>query len=145
MSDSLQPRGLQHARSPCPSQSPGLCSNSCPLSQWYHPTFSSSVIRFSCFQSFPASGFFPMSQFFASGGQSVGASAFLRTQALTTPDLLQTPVETLLSMGSVLPVVTHNLPNALVWNFTFRFAYIAKRQANEFLVSWTEYLHRNFY
>ena len=74
MSDSLWPHGLQHAR--LPSLSPGLCSNSCPLSQWCHPTVSSSVVSFSsCFQSFPASGSFPMSQFFTSGGQSIGASA----------------------------------------------------------------------
>ena len=76
MSDSLQPHGLQHARLPCPSPPPRLCSNSCPLSQWCHPTISSSVIPFfSCLQSFPASGSFPMSQFFASGGQSTGVSA----------------------------------------------------------------------
>ena len=76
MSDSLQPHGLQHARLPCPSSSPGACSNSCPLSQWCHPTISSSVIPFaSCLQSFPASGSFPMSWLFALGGQSIGASA----------------------------------------------------------------------
>ena len=67
---------LQHARLPCPSPSPGACSNSCPLSHWYHPTIWSSVIPFSsCLQSFPALGYFPMSHFFASGGQSIGASA----------------------------------------------------------------------
>ena len=61
---------------PCPSQSPRVCSDSCPLSQWYHPTISSSVGPFSsCLQCFPASGSFPMSQFFVSGGQSIGASA----------------------------------------------------------------------
>ena len=77
MSDSLQPHGLQHARPPCPLPSPRVYSNSCPLSQWCHPTISSSVIRFSsCLQSFPASGSFPMqSQFFASGGHSTGVSA----------------------------------------------------------------------
>ena len=76
MSDSLQPHGLQHARPPCPSPIPGVYSNSCPLTQWCHPTISSSVIPFSpCLQSFPASGSFPMSQFFASGGQSISASA----------------------------------------------------------------------
>ena len=74
--DSLQPHGLQHARPPCPSPTPGACSNSCPLSQWYHPTISSSVIPFSsCLQSFLASGSFPRSQFFTSGGQSIGVSA----------------------------------------------------------------------
>ena len=76
MSDSLLPHGLQHARLPCPSLSPGVCSNVCPLSQWCHPTISFSVASFfSCRQSFPASGSFPMSQIFASGGQSIGASA----------------------------------------------------------------------
>ena len=68
--------GLQHAKFPCSSSSPGACSNSCPLSQRYHPTISSSVIPFSsCLLSFPASGSFPMSWPFASGGQSIGASA----------------------------------------------------------------------
>ena len=69
-------RGLQHARFPCPSPNPGACSNSCPLSQWCHPTISSSAISFSsCLQSFLESGSFPRSHFFASGGQSIGASA----------------------------------------------------------------------
>ena len=76
MSDSLQPHGLQHVRSPCPSPTPGVYSNSCPLSWWCHPTISSNVIPFSsCLQSFPASGSFHTSQFFASGGQSTGVSA----------------------------------------------------------------------
>ena len=66
----LRPHGLQHARLSCPSPTPGACSNSCPLSRWCHPTISSSVAPFSsCPQSFSASGSFPMSQFFASGGQ----------------------------------------------------------------------------
>ena len=73
LSDSLWPHGLQHAS---PSPTSGACSNSCPSSQWHHPTNSSSVIPFSsCLQSFPASGFFPINQFFASGGQSIGVSA----------------------------------------------------------------------
>ena len=76
MSDSLQPHGMQHSKPPCPSPTPGACSNSCPLSQWCHPTISSSVISFSShLQSFPASGSFPVSQFFPSGGQSIGALA----------------------------------------------------------------------
>ena len=75
MSDSLQPHGLQHARPPCPSSTPGAYSNSCPLSRWCHPTISSSVFPFfSCPQSFPASGSFQMIRFFASGGQSIGVS-----------------------------------------------------------------------
>ena len=76
MSDSLWLHGLHHTRLPCPSLSPTVCSDSCPLSQWCYPTISSSVIPFSsCLQCFPASGPFPMSWFFASGGQSTGASA----------------------------------------------------------------------
>ena len=76
MSDSLWPHGLQHARLPCPSLSPWVCSNSCPLSWWCHSTIWSSVVPFSsCLQSFPASGSSPMSRFFTSGGQSIVASA----------------------------------------------------------------------
>ena len=76
VSNSLWSHGLQHARPPCPSPTPRVYSNSCPLSQWCHPTISSSVIPFSsCLQSFPASGSFPMSQFFESGGKSTGVSA----------------------------------------------------------------------
>ena len=75
MSNSLWPHGLHHARPPCPSPTPGVYSNSCPLSQWCHPTISSSVIPVSsCLQSFPASGSFSMSQLFSSGGHSIGAS-----------------------------------------------------------------------
>ena len=83
MCDALQLRGLQHTRPPCPSPTPGVYSNSCPLSRWCHPTISSSVFPFSCLQSFffffpclqsfPASGSFLMSQLFASGDQSIGA------------------------------------------------------------------------
>ena len=76
VSSSLQPHRLQHARPPSPSPTPGAYSNSCPLSRRSHPTILSSVIPFSsCLQSFPASGSFPMSQFFSSGGQSIGVSA----------------------------------------------------------------------
>ena len=76
LSNSLLPYWLQHARHPCPSPSPGACSNSCPLSRWWHPTISSSVIPFFSFlQSFPASGSFPKSLLFTSDGQSIGASA----------------------------------------------------------------------
>ena len=76
MSNSLQPHGLQHIRPPCPSPTPRVYSNSCPLSQWYHPTISSSVVPFSsCLQSFLASESFQMSQLFTSGDQSFGVSA----------------------------------------------------------------------
>ena len=83
LSDSLQPHESQHARPPCPSPTPRVYPNSCPLSWWCHPTLSSSVIPFSsCPQSFPASESFQMSQLFASGGQSIGVSA--STSVLTT-------------------------------------------------------------
>ena len=76
MSNSLRPHGLQHTRPPCPSPTPRVYSNSCPLSWWCYPTISSSVVPFSsCLQSFPASRSFLMSQFFASGGRSIGVSA----------------------------------------------------------------------
>ena len=75
MSDSLRPHGLQHTRLPCPSPTPGAYSNSCPLCRWCHATISSSVICFSHLQSFLASGSFPMSWFFTSGGQSIRVSA----------------------------------------------------------------------
>ena len=76
VSDSLWPHGLQHTRPPCPPPTPKVYSNSCPLSWWWHPIISSSVIPFSSrLQSFPASGSFPKSQFFASGGWSIGVSA----------------------------------------------------------------------
>ena len=75
VSDSLRPHGQQHTRLPCLLPTPGACSNSCPSNQWCHPTDSSSVVPFSsCLQSFPASGSFPMSQFFAPAGQSIAAS-----------------------------------------------------------------------
>ena len=76
VSNSLQPHQLQHARSPCPSPTPRVYSNSCPLRQWCHPAISSSVIPFSsCLQSFPSSGSFQVSQFFTSGVQNIGVSA----------------------------------------------------------------------
>ena len=87
MSDSLWPHGLQHTRPPCPSPTPGAYSNSCPLSRWCHPTISSSVIPFSSsLQSFPASGSFPVSQFFASGGQSIRVSASTSVLPINTQD-----------------------------------------------------------
>ena len=75
VSSPLRPHGLQHIRLPCPSLSPGVCSNSCPLSWWCRPTISSSVVPFSCLQSFSASGSFLMNWLFASGSQSIGGSA----------------------------------------------------------------------
>ena len=84
LSDSLWLNGLQYAKLPCLSPTPGVCSNSCPSSQWCHPNIS--VDPFSCLQSFPASGPFLMSQFFASGGQSIGVSALASFLPVNTQD-----------------------------------------------------------
>ena len=86
MSNSLQPHRLQHTRLPCPSPTPRVCSKSCPLIRWCHPTISPSVVPFSCLQSFPASGSFLMSQFFISGGQSIGVSASASVLAMSIQD-----------------------------------------------------------
>ena len=87
ISDSLWPHGLQHARPPCPSPTPRVYSNSCPLCLWCHPTISSSAVPFSSHpQSFPASGSIQMSQFFVSGGQSIGASASASVLPMTIQD-----------------------------------------------------------
>ena len=87
MTISLQPHGLQHARFPCPSPTLGIYSNSYPLSWWCHPTISSSVVPFSsCLLSFPASGSFPMSQFFAAGDRSTGVSASTSVLPMNTQD-----------------------------------------------------------
>ena len=87
MSDSLQPHGMLHASLPCPSPAPRACSNSCPLSQWCHPTISSSVVPFSFhLQSFPASGSFPESQFLSSGGQNFGVSALASVLPMNSQD-----------------------------------------------------------
>ena len=87
VSDSLQPHESQHARLPCPSQTPRVYSNSCPSSRWCHPAISSSVIPFSsCPQSLPAWGSFPMSQLFAWGGQTIGVSASASVLPMNTQD-----------------------------------------------------------
>ena len=86
VSSSLRPHGLQLTRPPCPSPAPGADSNLCPLSQWCHPTISFSVIPFSHLQSFPASGCFPVSQFFTLGGHSIGASALASVLPINIQD-----------------------------------------------------------
>ena len=101
VSNSLWPHGLQNPRLPCPSPTPGACLNSCPLCWWCHPTISSSVIPFSsCLQSFPASGSFAMSQFFASGGQSIGASASASVLPMTIQDWFPLRLTGLISLQS---------------------------------------------
>ena len=103
VSDYLQPLGLQHPRFPCPSPIPRAYSNSCPSHRWCHPTISSSVIPFSsCLQSFPASGTFPMSRFFTSGGLSIGVSASAPVLPMNIQDwfpLAWTDLISLLSKG----------------------------------------------
>ena len=86
MSNSLWPHESQHTRPPCPSPTPGVYSNSCPLSRWCHPAISSSVVPFSCHQSLPASGSFPMSQLFAWGGQNIAVSALASVLPMNTQD-----------------------------------------------------------
>ena len=92
--------GLQHASLLCPSLSPGDCSNLCPLSQWCHLIISSSVAPFSCPQSFPASGSFPMIQFFTSGGQSIGVSASASVLPMNIQDLFPLGLTGLISLLS---------------------------------------------
>ena len=101
MSDSLQPHGLQHARLPCPSPTPGACSNSHPSSQWCHPTISSSVVPVSPWlQLFPASGSSPVSQFFTSGGQSIGVSALASVLQVNIQDWFPLGLTGLISLQS---------------------------------------------
>ena len=97
----LWPHQLQHVRLPYPSLPPGVCSNSCPLSRWCHPTISSSVTPFSsCPQSFPASGAFLLSQLFTSGGQSIGASASASVLLMTIQGLFPLELTGLISLQS---------------------------------------------
>ena len=100
ISDFLWTHGLQHARLPCPSPTPRACSNSCPLSQWCCPTTSSSVVPFFCLQSFPVSGSFLMSQFFITGGQSVGVSASASVLPMSIQDWLPLGLTGLISLLS---------------------------------------------
>ena len=101
MSDSFWPHGLQHARLPCPSPSPRACSNSCPWSQWCHPTISSSVVPFSsCLQSFLASESFPMSQLFTPGGQNIGVSASAPVLPMNIQDWFSLGLASLISLHS---------------------------------------------
>ena len=118
VSDSLRPHGLQHARLPCPSPSPRACSNSCPLSQWCHPTISSSVDPFSsCLQSFPASGSFQMSQLFTSGGQSIGVSASASVLPVNIQDWFPLGLTGWISLRS--KGLSRVFSNTTVWKHTF--------------------------
>ena len=121
MSDSLWPHGLQRARPPYPSPTPGACSNSCPSSQWCHPTVSSSVIPFSsCLQSLPASGSFPVSEFFTSGGQSIWVSASASVLPINIEDwfpLGLTGLIFLQSTGLSSLLQHHSSKASILWSF----------------------------
>ena len=120
MSNSLQPHGLQHARPPCPSSTPGACSNSSPSSWWYHPIISSSVIPFSSrLQSFPVSGSFSMSHFFTSGGQSIGVSASASVLSMNIQGWLPWGLtfELLAVQGTLKSLLQHhNLKASIFWH-----------------------------
>ena len=117
MSNSLQCHGVQHARRPCPSRTPRARSNSCPSSWWCHPTISSSVVPFpSRLQSFPASESFLMSQFFASGGQSIGVSASASVLPVNIQDWFPLGWTSWISLLAYISIVTaHRL---FIWNLT---------------------------
>ena len=122
VSDSLGPHGL-HARPPCPSLTPRVYSNSCPLSRWCHPTISSFVIPFFlCLHSCPASGSFPISQFFPSDGQSIGVSVSTSVLPLNTPDWF--PLGSRLDLhavqGTVKSLLQHHSSKAsILWHSAF--------------------------
>ena len=101
VSEALQDHGLQHSRIPCPSLSPGACSNLCPLSGWCYPTISFSVTLFSCLQSYPASVSFPVSQFFTSGGQNIGASASTSVLPMNIPGWFPLGLNSFISLLSM--------------------------------------------
>ena len=126
MSNSLRPHRLQHARPPCPSPTPGIYSNSCPLSQWCHPTISASVIPFSSFlQPFPASGSFPVSQFFTPGGKSIGVSASTSVLPMNIQDWFPLGWTGLISLQSkgfsrvFSNTQHHNSKSSILWCSTF--------------------------
>ena len=122
MSGSLRPHGLQHARLPCPSLSPEVYSDSCPLSQWCHPTISSSVAPFSsCLQSFLASGSFPTSWLFPSGGQSIGASASASVPPMHIQGWFPLGLDWfgLLEVQGTLESLHHNLKASVLWCLAF--------------------------
>ena len=122
MSSSLWPHELQLSRLSCPSLSPGVCLNSCPLSQWCHPIISSSAGPFSsCPQYFPASESFPMSQFFASGGQSTGASASASVLPVNIQGWFPLGLSGLISLQAkgLLRVLQHNLKVLILQSSAF--------------------------
>ena len=130
MSNSLRPHELQHARPPCPSPTPRVYPNPCPLSRWCHPTISSFVIPFpSCPQSFPASGSFQMSQLFASGGQSVGVSASTSVLPMNTQDWSPLGKTGWISLQSKIQAIRLGKPRTI--------HFLHKSQQGMLNISWT--------
>ena len=135
MSDSLRPHGLQHARLPCPSLSPTVYSNSCPLIQWCHPTISPSVIPFSsCHQSFPSSGSFPLSRLFPSRGQNISFSISPSNKYLELISFRMDSLDLLAVQGNLKCLLRHRilkpsifgccrLPTTVFWPREFRGVY----------------------
>ena len=120
VSDSFQPHGLQHTRLPCPPPFPGICWNSCPLGQWCHPTISSSVALFSsCLQSFPASGSFPVSWLFTSGGQNIGASASASVFPVNIKGWFPLGLAVLISLQSKRVISSTTVQKYLLWCSAF--------------------------
>ena len=125
MSDSLRPHGLQHARPPCPSPMSRACWNSCPSSVWCHPTISSFVTFISSsLKSFPASGSSPMSQFFTSGGQSIGVSASASVLPMNIQDWFPLVLTLLAVQGTFKSLLQHHSSKAsIIWHsFTFLYS-----------------------
>ena len=133
VTDSLQPHGLQHTRPPCPSPTPRAYSNSPPLHQWCHPTISSSAVPFSRLQAFPASGSFPMSQFFTSGGQSIGVSASVSVLPMNIHDWFPLGLTGLISLHP--KELSRVFSNTIVQNHRF-FSTQLSLQSNFHIHTW---------
>ena len=135
VSDCLRPHVLQHSRLPWASPSPGACLNSCPLSQWCHPTISSSVIPFSsCLQSFPASASFPVSQSFTSSGESIGASASASVLPVNIQDWFPLGLTGLISLQSKGHSRVFSI--ATIWKYQF-FGPEASLWSNSYIHTWS--------
>ena len=133
-SDSLQPHGLQHARLPGPSWSPSACSSSCPLSRWCNPTISASVAPFSlCPQSFPATGSYPVSQFFASGGQRIAALASASILLMNIQGWFPLGLTGLISLQS--KGLSRVFSNTTIWKHQF-FSTQLSLQLNSYIHTW---------
>ena len=130
---SLQAHGLEHFRLPCPLPSLRACSNSRPLSQWCHPTILSTVVPFSCLQSFPASVSFPMSQFFTSGGQNIGTSASTSVLPMNIQDWLPLGLTGWISLQS--KGLSTVFSNTTVWKHQF-FSPQPSLQSNSHIHTW---------